>query len=43
MVEEAGKRALRIPMKPGGTRSVNLSTAVAIVLYEAVRRQAPGW
>jgi tRNA (cytidine/uridine-2'-O-)-methyltransferase len=43
MVVSAGARALRIPMKPGGTRSLNLSTAVAIVLYEAVRRQAPGW
>lgn len=43
MVAAAGDRALRIPMSPGGTRSLNLSTAVAIVLYEAVRRQAPGW
>jgi tRNA (cytidine/uridine-2'-O-)-methyltransferase len=43
MVDAAGDRALRIPMKPGGTRSLNLATAVAIVLYEAVRRQAPGW
>jgi len=43
VVEAAGDRALRIPMRPGGTRSLNLSTAVAIVLYEAVRRQAPGW
>lgn len=42
-VRAAGGRALRIPMKPGGTRSLNLSTAVAIVLYEAVRRQAPDW
>lgn len=43
MVRAAGERALRIPMKPGGTRSLNLATSVAIVLYEAVRRQAPGW
>ncbi len=43
MVAAAGERALRIPMSPSGTRSLNLSTAVAIVLYEAVRRQAPGW
>lgn len=35
--------ALRIPMAPGGTRSLNLSTAVAIVLYEAVRQQQPEW
>lgn len=39
----AGERALRIPMVPGGTRSLNLSTAVAIVLYEAVRQQNPAW
>jgi tRNA (cytidine/uridine-2'-O-)-methyltransferase len=43
IVRSAGDRALRIPMKPGGTRSLNLSTAVAIVLYEAVRRQGPRW
>jgi tRNA (cytidine/uridine-2'-O-)-methyltransferase len=35
--------ALRIPMVPAGTRSLNLATAVAIVLYEAVRQQAPEW
>ena len=39
----AGASALRIPMQPGGTRSLNLSTAVAIVLYEAVRQQSPIW
>lgn len=38
MVREAGGRALRIPMKDGGTRSLNLSTAVAITLYEAARQ-----
>lgn len=43
MVDDAGENALRIPMSPGGTRSLNLSTAVAIVLYEAVRQQAPEW
>jgi tRNA (cytidine/uridine-2'-O-)-methyltransferase len=43
MVREAGDRALRIPMEPGGTRSLNLATAVAIVLYEAVRQQNPDW
>jgi tRNA (cytidine/uridine-2'-O-)-methyltransferase len=42
-VAAAGERALRIPMAPGGTRSLNLSTAVAIVLYEAVRQQDPAW
>lgn len=42
-VNRAGDTALRIPMRPGGTRSLNLSTAVAIVLYEAVRQQAPQW
>ena len=38
MVEGAGMRSLRIPMKPEATRSLNLSTAVAITLYEAVRQ-----
>ncbi len=43
IIMAAGENALRIPMAPGGTRSLNLSTAVAIVLYEAVRQQEPGW
>lgn len=43
LVQAAGERGLRIPMAPGGTRSLNLSTAVAIVLYEAVRQQNPAW
>jgi tRNA (cytidine/uridine-2'-O-)-methyltransferase len=43
MVMAAGDAALRIPMMPGGTRSLNLSTAIAIVLYEAVRQQTPEW
>lgn len=43
MVQAAADQALRIPMAPGGTRSLNLSTAVAIVLYEAARQQDPGW
>jgi tRNA (cytidine/uridine-2'-O-)-methyltransferase len=43
LVRQAGDHALRIPMIPGGTRSLNLSTAVAIVLYEAVRQQNPCW
>ena len=43
IVRTAGDRALRIPMAPGGTRSLNLSTAIAIVLYEAVRQQGPDW
>ena len=43
LIESAGSQALRIPMAPGGTRSLNLSTAVAIVLYEAARQQDPGW
>ena len=43
LIEAEGERALRIPMAPGGTRSLNLSTAVGIVLYEAVRQQDPDW
>lgn len=43
IIQSAGDQALRIPMAPGGTRSLNLSTAIAIVLYEAVRQQNPAW
>lgn len=43
LVAAAGDHALRIPMAPGGTRSLNLSTAIAIVLYEAVRQQGVAW
>lgn len=43
LVAAAGAQALRIPMVPGGTRSLNLATAVAIVLYEAARQQDPEW
>ena len=38
MIKEAGGRALRVPMKDGSTRSLNLSTAIAVTLYEAVRQ-----
>ncbi len=38
-VAQAGGRALRIPMQPGAVRSLNLATAVAITLYEALRQQ----
>lgn len=43
LVRGAGERALRIPMRPDGTRSLNLSTAVAVTLYEAVRQVGPAW
>jgi tRNA (cytidine/uridine-2'-O-)-methyltransferase len=43
LIAAAGERALRIPMVPGSTRSLNLSTAIAIVLYEAARQQDPAW
>jgi tRNA (cytidine/uridine-2'-O-)-methyltransferase len=43
LTAEAGHQALRIPMQPGGTRSLNLATSVAIVLYEALRQQNPEW
>jgi tRNA (cytidine/uridine-2'-O-)-methyltransferase len=43
IIRHARDHALRIPMAPGGTRSLNLATAVAIVLYEAIRQQDPGW
>lgn len=43
IVSAAGEFGLRIPMKPDSTRSLNLSTAIAITLYEAVRQQSPEW
>lgn len=43
LIAAAGEHALRIPMVPGSTRSLNLSTAIAIVLYEAARQQDPAW
>ena len=43
LIVEAGDHALRIPMVPGSTRSLNLATAIAIVLYEAARQQEPAW
>ena len=43
LVTAAGAHALRIPMEPGGTRSLNLATTVAIVVYEALRQQNPEW
>lgn len=43
LIRGEAAQALRIPMVPGGTRSLNLSTAIAIVLYEAVRQQQPDW
>lgn len=42
MVRDAGEQGIRIPMVEGGTRSLNLSTAIAITLYEAVRQRAFG-
>lgn len=37
ILEEGAERVLKIPM--AGTRSLNLATAAAIVLYEAVRQR----
>ena len=39
LLERNAGRCLTIPMS-GGTRSLNLATAVGIVLYEAVRQRA---
>lgn len=36
-------QSLCIPMLPGATRSLNLATSVAIVLYEALRQQNVEW
>jgi len=43
LLAAAAEHTLCIPMRPGGTRSLNLATAVAIVLYEAIRQQNPDW
>ncbi len=34
-------RLLKIPMRDPGLRSLNLSTSVAVVVYEALRQQRP--
>ncbi len=39
VVERYGERALCIPMPAGKVRSLNLATAVGIVVYEALRQQ----
>lgn len=38
LIHKNKETAIRIPMKKDSTRSLNLSTAVAIVLYEAERQ-----
>ncbi len=38
LLEGHRDRLLRIPMEPSGTRSLNLATAAAVVLYEACRQ-----
>lgn len=37
-IEAAGERALRIPMREEGTRSLNLASCAAIAVYEAWRQ-----
>ena len=41
MVREAGEQGIRIPMVDQGIRSLNLSTAIGITLYEAMRQIEP--
>lgn len=43
LLASAGPHALKIPMVPDSTRSLNLATAIGITLYEAVRQQSPEW
>lgn len=38
LITQAGEQAIKIPMVEGSTRSLNLATSVAIVLYEAMRK-----
>ena len=42
LIEKHHENAIRIPMLSGSTRSLNLATAVGIVLYEAARQIAQG-
>jgi tRNA (cytidine/uridine-2'-O-)-methyltransferase len=42
LLDEFADRGLRIPMLDGATRSLNLATAVAIVLYEGMRQVRDG-
>ncbi|BCX47385.1 SAM-dependent tRNA methylase, TrmL [Haloferula helveola] len=42
IVRDAGEQGIRIPMVEQGIRSLNLSTAVGITLYEAWRQTQPG-
>lgn len=36
LIDAQGERALRIPIRPGSVRSINLSTAVGIATYAAL-------
>ncbi len=38
LLETYAGRALRIPMRPGAVRSINLATSVGIVAYEALAK-----
>ena len=38
LLDAHADRALRIPMRPGAVRSLNLSTAVGVVAYAALAR-----
>lgn len=38
LIAQHRERCLRIPMAEGSTRSLNLATAIAIVLYEGMRQ-----
>lgn len=40
LIEQYQEQAITLPMVEGSTRSLNLATAVAIVLYEGVRQMS---
>jgi tRNA (cytidine/uridine-2'-O-)-methyltransferase len=42
LVRQMGAQAVRVPMAPAGTRSLNLATSVGITVYEAIRRCGGG-
>jgi tRNA (cytidine/uridine-2'-O-)-methyltransferase len=43
LLEANAERTITIPMLNPQARSLNLATAVAVVLYEAVRQTHPAW
>lgn len=43
LTELHADRTVRIPIRPGGVRSLNLASCVSIALYEALRQNDFGF